>query len=545
MDYARDLHSGKVVAAEDASLVRSYACPRPGCGGRVYLPDVVVQRPHFRHYPGEGTPACDEYFPGSAGSGERGTRATAAVEEDPSELGLLLTQLDGRWGLGLRLPEIPSKELGETSLGALRSALVDVYAGRDRLLRVSALDLRPGVGAARVDVVPSLQLFRTQPGGSWPASIHKDRWLLESRGFEAKGALFRLRLGEWMRLLAGSGVHHGETLLALADARCAPPDSIVSETHARISSGGMQWTIWEVQLPSKPVAGVVGWLARLGHEFVQRPWSVDLATPPRAYGERGEPVFWVGDSPVLMLEAPQPAGVAMIAFQSGSNSHGANVRATDGRFAHVSVSVRDAGLTRLAVAGERTASLDLAFIELPPPTSLCKLLLQTPRLRIQIGQQSLEAWQGTTHKVRVLSREQPLVRVDLGDESVRTRVTVFERGKQRSKRGLDSRGAARAIEDSLASADRVEVDADNLGRIVLLPVRAAVDATREAKAGDRLAWRNHVVSLCSHTEERHTPTLFEQPRVAKSLAARQVAPASLVHSRMAIRRRLESRGSRS
>ena len=37
-----------------------------------------------------------------------------------------------------------------------------------------------------------------------------------------------------------------------ADARCAPPDSIVSETHARISSGGLQWAIWEVQLPSGP-----------------------------------------------------------------------------------------------------------------------------------------------------------------------------------------------------------------------------------------------------------------------------------------------------
>lgn len=542
MDYARDLRSGKIVAAENASPVRAYKCPRPGCGGRVYLPEVVIQRPHFRHYPGEGTSACDEYFPGSGG-GESIARTIAAVEENPSELGLLLTQRDGRWGLGLRLPEIPSEELGETSLGALRSSLVDVYVGHDRLLRVSALDLRPGVGAAHVDVGPSLQAFRTQPGGSWPSTIDRERWLLETRGLDAKGSLFRLRSGEWMRLRAGSGVFHAETLLVLAAAHCAPPDSIVVETYDPISSGGLQWTIWEVQFPIEPVASLIDWLTRLGHEIVPRPWSVDLTTPPRAYSERGEPVFWVGDLPVLLLEAPQPSAAAMVAFQSGPNSHNAHVRAASSRFAHVSISVRCAGFTRLAVADKQSVSLDLAFIQRPSATSLLELIKQTPRLRIQIGSLPLEAWQGTTHKVRLPAPEQPEVRVDLGDESTRARVTMWERGKQRSKRGLDSRGVARAIEDALASAERVEVDADNLGRIVLLPVHAAVAATGQAQATDRLAWRDHVVSLCSRTEEHLTPTFLERPRTTESLTTRQLGPAALVRSRMALRRRIESGGS--
>lgn len=544
MNYARDTLSGKIVAAEDASPVRYYTCPRPGCGGRVCLSGAVVQRRHFRHYSGEGTSACDEYFPG-VGGGESIARTIAAVEEDPSELGLLLTQRDGRWGLGLRLPEIPSEELGETSLGALRSALVDVYVGRDSLLPVSALDLRPGVGAARVDVGPSVQAYRTQPGGSWPATINRERWILESRGLEAKGALFRLRRGEWMRLRVGSGVHHAETLLVLAEARCAPPDSIVSETHARISSRGLQWTIWEVQLPCEPVARVIAWLKRLGHEVVPRPWSMDLATPSREYSEYGKPVFWVGDSPVFMLESPQPVAAAVIAIQSGPYTHSANVRTAQSRFAHVSVSVPRTELTRLAIAGERSASLDFVFIPRPPPTALCELLTQTPRLRIQVGQLPLEAWQLTTHKVRLLSLEQPEVRVDLGHESARARVTAWERGKQRSKRGLDSRGVARAIQDALASAECIEVDADNLGRVVLLPVRAVVAPAREAKATDRLVWRDRILSICSRTEEHPTPTLREQPMTTESLTTRKLGPAALVRARMALRRRIEAGGSRS
>lgn len=546
MDYAKDLHSGYIVTAEDALPAHSYICPRPGCGGRVFLRDGGNRRAHFAHHAGEGKSACDEYFPSAGDGGENVARTVAAaVEEDASELGLVLTQLDGCWGLGLRLPEIPGDEFGEISLGALRSALVDVYAGSDRLLRVSALDLRPGVGTACVDVVPSLQTFRTQPTGSWPASVDKRRWFLESRRLEAKGALFRLRRGEWMRLVAGSGVHHGETLLVLADARCAPPGSIVSETHAAISSGGLQWTIWEVHLPSEPIATVLAWLSRLEHEFFPRPWSVELATPPRAYSKQGEPVFWVGDTPVLMLEAPQHGAATTVSVKGGSNSHSASVQAAESRFALVSVSAYDAGIARLLVASERSASVDLAYVQRPSSSALRDLLGQTARLRIQIGQQQVEAWQSPTHKVLVPAHEQPKVRVELGHETARARVTVWERGKQRSTCGLNSKGVSRAIEDAFAGAVRLEIDAGNLGRAVLLLVRVTADTTRQTKSSDRLAWRDHIVGTGEFAEERRTPTILQRPRAVSSYATRQVTPDALVRSRMALRRKVEAGGTRS
>lgn len=540
MDHAREVHSGLLVSANEASRLRPYVCPRPGCGGRVYLPNVIVQRPHFRHFPGEGTSACEEYFP----SGGDRARVIEGVEEDPTELGLVLNQVDGRWGLGLRLPEIPSEELGETSLSALRPALVNVYSGSDRVVRVGALVLRPGVEAARIDVEPSLGEFRTEPAGTWPPSVDKERWRLQSRGLDATGTLFRLRRGEWMRLLPGSVVHQRETLVVLADTHWAPPNSIVLEAHAPIFSGGLQWTVWEVQLPTEPVANVLAWLARLGHAIVPRPWSLDLAMPPRAYGEQGEPVYWVGDTPVLTLEAPQYAASAAVALQNGTNSQTVNFVAQQNRSTYVTVSVCDEKLVRLFVVGERSASLDFTFILRPADFSLEEVLAHTARLRIQIGQLKLAAWQGHNNYIQILKSAQPELRVDLGDETARARVTVWERGKQRSRCGLDSRGVVKALQDALVGSEKIEVDAGNLGRVVLLLVRGLVSANRTTKVSERLAWRDYVVNMSPPSAEPLTPILVEQPRLAKSLIARHSGAAGLIRARMALRRRLTVRGNR-
>jgi hypothetical protein len=542
MDYAKDAFSGKIVAAQNAFRGHRYVCPRPGCGGQVYLPEVHIQRPHFRHYPREGTPECDQYHPGTYTASGATTTTLAEVEEDPSELGLLLTQLDGIWGLGLRLPEIPGDELGDGTLHELRSAYIEICAGQKLFLKVSALDLRPGVGAARVDVVPSIQEFSTEPEGVWPETIDKERWHLKSRGLEVKGTLFRLRCGEWTRLRAGSGVHQGETLILLADARCAPPDSVVTQACAHISSTSIHWTIWEVHFPSEDIDSISIWLKRLGHELLPRPWSVELATPPHAYNERDEPVFWVGDSPIFTLEAPSCGSEALASCTIGTNSFRTIVKASEENIAHIIVGSVNTALARLDVDTELNASFDICFAQKPSRAALLQLLAETPRMRVFLGELCIEAWRGASHRISITPHELPEVRIDLGADNVRISLTLWERGKQRSSRGLACSDAERIVRAALSTASRIELEADNFGHIEIVPVLTAVDTPREDFAGSRLAWHNHVSSLSTHIEEPVSPSLLVQPRSETSLVMRLVGAAPLIRARLDLRRRKKEVG---
>ncbi len=536
--------SGQIVRVAEAQRSERYTCPTCGLLLEFRCGEQLEYFAHWRNLP--GTKDCELFSPGNADTGTPSRHTLAEVENDPSELGLLLEENEGRWGLELRLPEIPSDELGPTSLSALSSAGVDVYVGSDRASRVGALALRPGVGAAHVDVAPSLQAYRTQPAGSWPLSIDRERWRLESRGLEAKGVLFRLRRGEWTRLVARSGVHPGEFLLMLAEKRCAlsiqSEFGCISSELGCIFNAGLEWCIWEVQLPSDPAAKAAGWLARLGHEVMPRPWSAALATPPRAYSKGGEPIFWVGDVPLLTLEAPRQAATTMLSFHSGSNTHRANVTASELGVAHVRVMAHEAGPTRVTVAGERSARIELDFCKKPSRAELLEQLAQTPRLRLSIGTQTFEAWRGTEHSVRMPPHEHLDVNVELGAETARAHVTVWMHGKQLTRSGLSAQDVKRVIDNALDAASRIEVDVESLGRVVILFLRAPHVASRMRGEVDRLSRRDELASLVSQDKSHAVPTLLVRP--GGGLGIQRVGPAALVRSRLALRRRLETGGTR-
>jgi hypothetical protein len=295
-------------------------------------------------------------------------------------------------------------------------------------------------------------------------------------------------------------------------------------------------------MPNVAEARVTAWLERLGYEIVPRPWTVELATPPRMQTEFSKPMFWTGDAPVLALGAPQPGAETMIEIRVGSNSHSESVRADNSSITYLAIKSQEDGLSRLAVNAEQTANIDVAFVHRPTGAELLSVLKQTARLHVGIGAQDLEAWQGTTHKVRVDPRKPQDVHVDLGHEKARARITVWDRGKQRSRRGLDARNAAKILEAALLTASRIELEADNLGRVEIVPLIVSAEESLAPVATERLAWHDHVMGMSSGPEAPKTPVLLKQPRGVSALVSRDVGPVTLVRARLELRRRRESRG---
>jgi hypothetical protein len=454
VEYAKELQSGKIVAATHASSWRSYVCPRPECRGRVYLAKGAIQRPHFRHFPGEGTDACEEYFPGSGadtGTTVRHERAPA-VEEEPAALGLVLSDVDGHWTLGLRLPEISSDEFGDASLGSLRLAQLEVFAGQHRQAQVSALHLRPGVGAARVAVPPSVQSYRTQAVGTWPVGIDPRRWQLQCRGLDAKGTPFRLRNGEWTRLVRDSAVHQGETLLVLADKRSPPPKRVSGVAHFQTNSAGIEWIVWEVQIP-EDLDRAGEWLTDLGYVLVARPWQLTLLTPPRRFTDSGTPIFWLRDTPVIRVEAPKRSAHTYTSVLSFDTNKYFATRKTDGSgVSYLLVVAQRPGLQRLTISDDARSSIDLNFVEQPAAHAQLESVAETPRLLIWVGDACLKAWDKPMYVIGVQPSAYPNVVAHLGDDTARARVTVWQRGLRRSYRGLSAQEVAKVVEDALCAS---------------------------------------------------------------------------------------------
>ena len=542
MDFARDLQTGKIIAAEDASRRRSYACPRPGCGGRVYLPNVHKQRPHFRHNPGEGTSECDLYFPGSGGHLPY-EQPEVAVEEEASELGLVVSQLDGGWTLGLRLPEIPPDEIGVAPLAALRGSYVDVFEGEARIRRISALELRPGVGTAKVDVPPTLQPYSTTAAGSWHRSINKSRWTLESRGLEARGTLFRLRRGEWTRLVSQSGVHAGESLLLLSDERCAVPESVSPELLDTITFARICWRIWEIQIPEEVSDDAVRWLAQLGHTVVPKPWAIDFVSVPRSYSVDGDPVWWVGDDVLVRAEVPRGHESVMVTHWSASNSHSAQLAVTNGRFAFGVLRATHIGSSRIGVAGVPSTDICVNVIPRPDVAELSRMLALTPRLRVTCDQNILEAWIGRSHLIKTEPRRNPAVQITTGLDTARVQVQVEIDGKLRTYRSLDLEHAARRTSELLASASRIEIDAENLGCIELIPSHSPTqkDSWHTLR---RMRWVDYVHVLASRAANASTPALIAIPKDPKSFVVGRLNGQALIRNRMSLRHERKLRGRR-
>jgi len=78
-----------------------------------------------------------------------------------------------KWALYLRLPEIP--DLGEARLHSLRTGSVEVDAGGSKA-SLSLMELRPGIGAARLVIPPVVVSYKVAPSSTWPQTLSKNLW---------------------------------------------------------------------------------------------------------------------------------------------------------------------------------------------------------------------------------------------------------------------------------------------------------------------------------------------------------------------------------
>lgn len=426
------------------------------------------------------------------------------------------------------------------SLSSLRQARVDVSIGATVVSRISAIELRHGVGAARVLVCPTTQHYLASTTGTWPRSIDKRRWQLVARGVEAKGTLFRLRRGEWTRLRRGADVYPSEELVVLGVR--SPMVPIVSEFRSHFAVGGnLFWTYWQVRVPEQPTSAVVDWLYSLGHALARKPWSVKLVTPPRALDEDGMPTFWVGDVPILSVHASEVDEPVLVRAEFDSTV--ARVDGTaNGGDAFAAIQSESAG-TMHFTAGTASDTVSVAFVQPPDHAALLEQLKNTPRVRVWVDELVIDAWGNSNSKV-LLNRLPPTVRVDLGADDVRVSVTVWEHGRQRTSRALNAEGAQRVIDYALPTASRIELEANNLGRVVLVPTRDAVEQGGQLSNSDRLAWFDHATSLSSGPAQHLTTTLLGRPGASASLVVRRVSASALVRSRIVLRRRDRTGGYR-
>jgi hypothetical protein len=237
--------------------------------------------------------------------------------------------------------------------------------------------------------------------------------------------------------------------------------------------------------------------------------------------------------PVISIEGPQTGAPALLWFRAGTSA-GARLRTAEGGEAFVVVKSESVGATHLSCVAERSAGIDVNFVPPPAASTLLEQLAKTPRVRVWVGEVALEAWRDARRNIPV-DQAVPEVRVDLGAKDARARVTVWAAGKQRSSPGLSAEKVERVIAAALPAASRIELDADNFGRIEIIPTRGAVERPGASAPSDRLAWFHHLLSMCA-PPGRSAIIVLERPRASRSLTVRRVGAAGLVRGRQTLRR---------
>jgi len=501
MRYARDDRSRQVVDAHvigERARFRALSCP--SCGARVFYKSSIGQSPDpiFAHYSHQASPDCENYYPWQgiyqvpSLPAQAAARRKPAVEDTPDEFGLGLEDADA-WTVYLRVPEITPSELGSVPLRSLTSAFVEIESGSGRN-RLPLIDLRPGVGFARLAVSPSTAGYKVVTTGSWPSSLGQRRWQAGSRGLSPRGTLFRRRHGEWTRLRDGSPVQLGEELRVVADEEHPPPQDCVPIAAQAVSCKGQIWRMWRLSLPETETGQFARWLESLEIGAIEPTWEVRFASVPEGVLADGQtPVFSSGRPLVARLRAPNRGARADVSLSNGSTRLSESVATPAGSdTVFVQFSVAWPGTNELKAGYDDRSALPFETRETEGLSKIKAALARVPQLEISIGEIVIRAWnQPVEIVVPRRTEELPAIGMRPALDDVRVNMWWEGAGGNGAEEGASPEIAMRRLTALLEMRQRtyVRIDGGGLGRISLV-LRAAAKRTTAVLPGviRKLRW---------------------------------------------------------
>jgi len=389
MDYARDRRTKRIVQANKVRWTeqkRAYECPV--CKATVHYKSAMGLSPYpgFAHNAHAGRLDCDLYHPSLGGGVSTGW--TGSLEEETGEFDLCLDDQE-KWSLFLRFPEI--SDLGNARLQTLAAGAVNVVTGSDSK-NISLMELRPGVGSARLVVPPSINSYDATPIGKWPSDLPSDRWTGSCAGLNPRGTPFVLRNGEWECLRPGAELKLGTEIRIVADSTNTPPAMYSSGSPVVISHNKVTWRMWRVSLPNAISNALDRWAEGIEVNFAQPTDELLLLGVPHCFGPDGAifatdhrfvaKVNWVPDETPATLSLRTPLG-----------SESSSTWSTEESPMYLAFSVRDAGMTTLTANYDRRGSVGVETAAGPTPAEVRKKLDTVQPLQIRIGDTAVTAWQ--------------------------------------------------------------------------------------------------------------------------------------------------------
>jgi hypothetical protein len=479
--------------------LRALRCPT--CGARVHFRPGRVREAHFAHNPGEESADCENYTPGGVPSVPAPRTPAAEWDSAESELGLALIVDEASWSLLVRLPELTAAGMNGAPLSSFERASVVVRTtGDQRQQTISATELRAGVAAARMAIVPSSSSMQLMPAGTWPKGVRTELWRTTVQGLRVSGVLFRRRGGEWHRIRDASAVVCGEELV-LTSRGHAPP-SALSPKPLGCHPNAADWWAWTVRLPDVASTVVSKWITSLGYALAPTPWSVQVVSAPLFADE--DLRLFDRRSFVFRICAPKGESRADLSITSGTNTH---ISVEEPGFFSAATSHGD---LELRVNGELRTGLSVELCDPPPVGRVNELLRLLPRLVVGWGESQLGPG-----AYRLRRADEP-ISVDCGGARVRLTLVIETTEGRQVHLSVAPARCAELIDAAISTATGFSIDAGPLGYVAV----EFVDCSSSAVDGMGTSWVSVLWSAPPHRTHLRSQTLAWAATVARNPVAR-------------------------